>query len=124
MTNASRALPYSDDVETIPADEVNDIQRVVDALQLILARSRAKTGQFRSDVHVKTHGYAQGEFRVLPNLPEELAQGLFEHQHVYAAVARFSVLVSSGKFLVETPVGSRGAHSMLGRTQIVPLNGI
>ena len=90
MTNANRPLPYADDVETIPADEADDIQRVIQALELILARSQAKSGQFRADVHVKTHGYAQGEFRVLPNLPEELAQGLFEHDGVYPAVVRFS----------------------------------
>jgi len=41
-------------------------------------------------VHVKTHGYARGEFRVLPNLPDELAQGLFARDVVYPAVVRFS----------------------------------
>jgi catalase len=90
MTNANPSLPYTNDVETIPADEVDDIQRVVQALELILARGHAKSGQFRADVHVKTHGYAQGELRVLPNLPAELAQGLFEREGVYSAVVRFS----------------------------------
>ena len=83
MSDTQWPLPYADDIETIPEDEAEDIQRVVQALELILARSQAKSGQFRADVHVKTHGYAQGEFRVLPNLPEELAQGLFEHDGVY-----------------------------------------
>ena len=41
-------------------------------------------------MHVKTHGYAQGEFRVLPNLPDELAQGLFDHEGISPAVVRFS----------------------------------
>jgi catalase len=90
MTNANRPLLYADDVEKIPADEADDIQRVVQALESILARSQAKSGQFRADVHVKTHGYAQAELRVLPNLPDELAQGLFEHDGVYPAVVRFS----------------------------------
>jgi catalase len=90
MNNANRPLPYADDVESIPADEADDIQRVVRALELILARSQAKSGQFRADVHVKTHGYAHAELRVLPNLPDELAQGLFEHDGVYQAVVRFS----------------------------------
>jgi catalase len=90
MTNARRPLLYADDVETIPPEEAGQIQDVVQALALILARSQAKTGQFRSDVHVKTHGYAQAEFRVLPNLPEELAQGLFEREGAYPAVVRFS----------------------------------
>jgi hypothetical protein len=90
MTNANWPLPYADDIETIPADEADDIQRVVQALELILARTQVKSGQFRADVHVKTHGYAQGEFRVLPNLSAELAQGLLGHERVYPTVVRFS----------------------------------
>jgi catalase len=97
MTNAKSPLPYADRIEAIPADEADDIQRVVQALELILARSQAKTGEFRADVHVKTHGYAQGEFRVLLNLPEELAQGLFEHDGVYPAVVRFSNAASQAQ---------------------------
>ena len=90
MINDKPPLLYTDDVETIPADEAENIQRVVHALGLLLARSQAKSGQFRADVHVKTHGYAEAGFSVLPNLPEELAQGLFQHAGVHAAVVRFS----------------------------------
>jgi catalase len=90
MSNANGPLPYADNVETIPADEADDIQHVVQALESILARSQLKSGQFRADVHVKTHGYAQGELRILPNLPDELAQGLFAQDGVYPAVVRFS----------------------------------
>ena len=57
MTDTHRPLRYTDDVETIPVDEAEEIQRVIEAMGLILARSQAKTGQFRADVHVKTHGY-------------------------------------------------------------------
>jgi hypothetical protein len=46
MTTANSPLPYADDVETISADEADDIQRVVQALELILARSEVKSGQF------------------------------------------------------------------------------
>lgn len=90
MPYAKQPLPYTVDVETIPADEAKDIERVVQAMKLLLARTQAKSGEFRADVHVKSHGYAQGEFRVLPNLPYELAQGLFEHAGVYQTVIRFS----------------------------------
>ncbi len=83
-------IPYSDDSEIIPPEEPEAIQRVIQALELILARDHAKSGQFRADVHVKTHGYAQAEFNVLPNLPDELAQGLFERDEIYTAVVRFS----------------------------------
>lgn len=90
MTLGDTALPYAHDVEVVPADEADDIRRVIEALKAILARSQAKTGRFRADVHVKTHGYAQGEFRVLASLPDELAQGLFERLGVHSAVVRFS----------------------------------
>lgn len=83
-------LLYTDDVEVIPEDEAEDIQQIVATLKQILSAGQARTGQFRSDVHVKTHGYAQGEFRVLPNLPPELAQGLFQHPAVYSTIVRFS----------------------------------
>lgn len=97
MTRANLPIPYADGVETIPADEAEDIQRVVRALESLLTRSLSKSGQLRADVHVKTHGYAQGEFRVLPNLPDELAQGLFERAGDYAAVVRFSNAASQGQ---------------------------
>ena len=48
-------------------------------------------------MHVKTHGYAQGGLRVLPNLPEELAQGLFEHVGVYPTAIRFSNAASQAQ---------------------------
>ena len=41
-------------------------------------------------MHVKTHGYARGQFQVLPNLPYELGQGLFANEGIYPAVVRFS----------------------------------
>lgn len=81
---------YSDAIEQIPEDEEADIQRIIEALERILTRTHEKTGHFRADVHVKAHGYAQGELRVLPNLPDELAQGLFQHPAAYATVVRFS----------------------------------
>lgn len=90
MTIANQPLPYAADTETIPADEAADIQRVIEAIETILTRSAAKSGQLRADVHVKSHGYAQGELRILPNLPNELAQGLFERDGVFPVIARFS----------------------------------
>lgn len=90
MPISSKPLPYADDVEIIPPDEAGDIQRVVAAMEMILAQGVAQSGHFRADVHVKTHGYVPGEFRVLPNLPDELAQGLFASEEVYPAMVRFS----------------------------------
>jgi catalase len=63
---------------------------VVQALKALLQRNRERTGHFHGEVHVKTHGCAVAEFRVLPNLPPELAQGLFQNERTYSAVVRFS----------------------------------
>ncbi len=83
-------LPYTDSVETVPPDEAEAIQRVVAAVKRVLADSQSKSGNFHADVHVKTHGYAQAKLTVLPNLPDELAQGLFSQPEAYSAVVRFS----------------------------------
>ena len=97
MKDNNRPLLYSDEIEVVPSNEADDIQRVVQAMRLILARTQAKSGEFLADVHVKPHGYAEGDFRILPNLPEELAQGLFEREAVYQAVVRFSNAASQPK---------------------------
>ena len=127
MTDPNKPLPYADDVETIPVDEAEDTQQVIQALELILARSQAKSGQFLGDVHVKTHGYAQGELRVPPNLPDELAQGLFGHDGVYPAVVRFSNAASqcpvrccSGRTRYGDQGAGRGRRRGVGRRTARP----
>lgn len=83
-------IPYADSVEVIPSDEVDDIRRAIQTLEKILKLSREQSGQYQSDVHVKVHGCATGEFRVLPNLPAELAQGVFAEERTFSAAVRFS----------------------------------
>lgn len=106
MTDFSPPIPYSEHDETIPPDEPEDIEQVLETLQWILARTQAKSGEFRADVHVKIHGCAIGEFRVLPNLPVELAQGLFERDAVYPATVRFSN--SAGRIQPDAVPDGRG----------------
>ena len=86
----SAPIPYADDVEVPPRDEFSDVLRIINAVRKLLRLSRERTGRFQSDVHVKTHGCAMGEFRVLPNLPHILAQGLFATERTYPALVRFS----------------------------------
>lgn len=83
-------IPYAEDVESLPSDEADDIRLAIESLEKILQHSRQSSGEFRGDVHVKSHGCAAGEFRVLPNLPLELAQGLFAQERTFTAVVRFS----------------------------------
>jgi len=47
-------------------------------------------GEAHRDVHAKNHGVQRAEFRVLPDLPDHLAQGLFVPGQVYQAYLRFS----------------------------------
>lgn len=90
MTDFNQPILYSADSEAIPSYKAEDIRQVIQALEALLARSLEKTGQLRGDVHVKPHGYAQGEVRILSQLPPELAQGLFERENAYPAIVRFS----------------------------------
>ena len=53
MPISSQPLPYTDEVETIPTDEADDIQRVVQAIQMILARGMAKSGEFRAELYYR-----------------------------------------------------------------------
>ncbi len=89
-TNYQVPLLYTEQTEVIPPDEDEDIREVVRSITTLLQRTHHKTGRYQSDVHVKTVGYAVAEFRVLPNLPTELAQGLFGNDRTYPAVVRFS----------------------------------
>ena len=103
---APKYLPYADNVESVPATEQDDIRRVVQSIEQILQQGHAKSGKPLPDVHAKSHGCAKGEFRVLPNLPAELAQGLFRHPRTYDAVVRFSN--SSGQMNPDSKPDGRG----------------
>jgi catalase len=113
MKNDQLPIPYSDAAESIPPGEATDILQVVDAVKQLLAHNTKETGRFHADVHVKTHGYAQGKFSVLPNLPDELAQGLFQQAGEYAAIVRFSN--SASRTLPDAVPDGRGmAFKVLG----------
>jgi len=86
---------YADVVETVPADEAEDIRLTIAAMRRVLEQTFKQTGQRRRDVHVKSHGCALGTMQVLPNLPAELAQGIFAREQSFEAVVRFSNAASS-----------------------------
>jgi hypothetical protein len=85
-----RPLPYSPDVEVVPPDEPHDIEQILEVTRALLLRDRESSGARRRDVHVKSHGCPAARFEVLPGLPAELRQGLFEHERSYPAAIRFS----------------------------------
>ena len=98
--------PYADDVESVPSTEQDDIRKVVESIEQILQTGRERRGKALPDVHAKGHGCAKGKFKVLPNLPEELAQGLFRHPNTYDAVVRFSN--GSGQLNPDSKPDARG----------------
>src|SRR5262249_23564703 len=63
---------------------------LIETMSKIQEKTYADGGHALRSVHAKSHGLLRGELRVLPNLPEPLAQGLFERPGTYPVVIRFS----------------------------------
>ena len=80
-------LLYSPDIETIQPDEPETHQKIVDLMSKGVGIVREKTGKSVRISHGKTFGVLKGTLVVEPNLPAELAQGIF------AKPATFEVLV-------------------------------
>jgi hypothetical protein len=80
---------FAEDVEQPPADEEEDIARIIAILRQTLEQQLERSGEARRDVHVKSHGCAAAEFQVRSELPAERAQGLFARPRTYPAFIRF-----------------------------------
>jgi len=84
------ALPFSPAVEIPEPDEAQTIRELVATL-LKISRTTYQDGHHAlRSVHAKSHALLEGELTVLPNLPEELAQGIFAVPSVYPVVLRLS----------------------------------
>jgi hypothetical protein len=90
MTHSLIPIRYSDDVETVPEDELDTIARIVSTLRDILQSNSQQRGERARDVHVKSHGCAKAILTVEKDLPPEYAQGLLAAPAKYPAVLRFS----------------------------------
>lgn len=90
MSATTAYIPYSDDVETVPADEGRQIAETVETIQALVQQKLRRHGEKLRDVHVKSHGCAEATFQILPKLPAELGQGLFAVPASYSASIRFS----------------------------------
>ena len=88
MNNANLPLPYAEDLETIPADEADDIQRVIQAMELI-PRTQAKSGMFRQTSMSNRMVTPKGNSEYYRTCPRN-CEGLFEREGVYRTVVRFS----------------------------------
>ncbi len=75
----------------IPADdEADTIKGLLEALHGILETTSESYGHAVRSVHAKSHGLIAVQFEVLPDLPSELAQGLFAHPGTFDALLRIS----------------------------------
>ena len=97
---------FSPSVETPEPDEAKTIEQLVETL-LKISRTTYQDGHHAlRSVHAKSHGLLEGQLTVLPNLPVELSQGLFEVPGTYPILMRLSS--SPGDLLdgsVSTPRG-------------------
>jgi len=100
-------LRYAPDVETIEPDEDAVFDRIIAVMRQGGALTRERHGHAVRTSHAKAYGLLKGELRVLPNLPPELAQGLFARPRVYPVVARLAQVPGEllDDHLVSTPRG-------------------
>jgi len=88
--------------EVMQVDEARAATAIGDAIEIGLTRqaeARSKAGEpgdfarqrpFIRDAHPKAHGCVRASFRVTPDLPAELAEGVFAPGKSYCAWVRFS----------------------------------
>lgn len=90
MTTARAPIPYSPSVERQEPDEQQTTDELVAALRSISETTFADYKHAVRSVHAKGHGIIHGTLEVLPELPENLAQGLFANPGTYDVAMRFS----------------------------------
>ena len=99
-------IPYSPDVETIAEDEAETLQQLEEALRQILETTAEDYGHALRSVHAKSHAVIEGELAVLPDLPPELAQGLFALPARHPVLLRIST--NPGDILDDSVTVPRG----------------
>ncbi len=106
MTEPVAYVRYSDALEKPKPDE----ERTFDELAATMGRlSALMFDRYRHatrSVHAKSHGLLRADLTVLPNLPPELAQGLFARPATLPAIVRFST--NPGDVLADSVSTPRG----------------
>ncbi len=86
----NRPIPYNPDVEHIPADEEQTVDKLNQTFDTILQKTSEDYGHAVRSVHAKSHGILEAKLIVEDGLPPELAQGLFSQPGEHKAYMRFS----------------------------------
>ena len=84
-----RPLRYDPSMEVIAPDEAETIQGLVDTMRSINQTTLDDSGHANRSVHAKAHALLKGEMVVRPDLPDELAQGIFAAGRSYPVALRF-----------------------------------
>ena len=92
MTNDSKFIRYTDSVESLQAGETEVSDEIADKLLDIARKVGERDRHAVRGVHAKSHGLLKAEFTVLPDLRQELRQGLFGQPTSYGAVVRISTV--------------------------------
>jgi hypothetical protein len=94
MTDTAGHAPihFTPSVEVRPDDEAQTIQGLGEQVKAIQDKTLADYGSAMRGVHAKGHAIVEGTLEVLPNLPPELAQGLFSTPGTFETLLRFSTL--------------------------------
>ncbi|MDQ1184400.1 catalase family protein [Agrobacterium larrymoorei] len=83
-------IRYSADLETVREKEPETISGLIEQFDTILETTAKDYGHAVRSVHAKAHGIIEAEMVVKPNLPPELAQGVFATPGTHKAYIRLS----------------------------------
>ncbi|MGI4756083.1 MAG: catalase family protein [Janthinobacterium lividum] len=97
---------YSPSVEQPAANESVIFDELSRTMQHITRTMAARYRHAYRPVHAKSHGVLVGTLQALPNLPEELRQGLFATSEPHSVILRFST--NPGDMLADTVSSPRG----------------
>lgn len=118
---------WAADNEVIPASEATAIQQIVRMIKEGI-RAEVNQGKAHRGAHAKGHGCVRAEFRVLPQLPDEVRFGIFKEARTFPAWIRYSN--GSGKIQDDSEGDARGMaiklksveHSESGTQDLVMIN--
>ncbi|MFJ3378854.1 catalase family protein [Curtobacterium sp. NPDC090217] len=83
-------IRYRDDLEQELPDEEAIVSETIALMRQTMKQTFEETRHGTSGTHAKSHGVVTGRFEVLPDLPPELAQGMFAVPATYETVVRFA----------------------------------
>lgn len=83
-------VPYMPSIEAPEPDEAATTEKLIETLHKISETTYKHSGHGLRSVHAKSHGLITGTLEILPDLPPDLAQGLFEKPGTHPLVMRYS----------------------------------